>query len=381
MKWTRQQVDDRIAQWNADIRIATQNILELMEDLSYRRLSGDGGLGGLAIEGVTKDRVTPVVEALEEMWATLPLLTKVIDEANEKYKKLPWFKDAEPLAKIQEMLEGESIVITTRTTYAQRGLLTPDEVTQRLKPERVLEAMVEAYARAKAIVVEVGDVIVRLQPELDAATKDLAMLAAELPGKDVERLKSKLDEISRKFACDPLGLGDTFLRDIGPAIAKAKAGIEEAKRERAIADQRIAELEQLFVAAQAAEAEHRDKFQAATPPLFGREVVDHLVAWLARLRGATGQAAKIGFANWRTQLEARAAACQQVIGQHRAAMDKRHELRGLLDGLKAKADATGKSEQPRASELFKKAYASLYTRPTVLAVAEKLVAEYLAAVR
>lgn len=391
-RWTRQQVDDRISRWNDDLRIATHNILELMEDFSYKRLSADGGLGGVAVDGVTKERVTPAIESLDEMWGVLPLLAKVIDDANELYKKLPWFKDVEPLWKIQQLLQGASIEIKSKTTYAQRGLLTPDEVTQRLVPERVMEAMVEAYARAKAVVVEVGDVIARLDPQLDAAAKALAALAIDLPGSaDIARLQKRLDEIQARVACDPLGLATVFETELAPAIAKARAGLEDAKRARArIAaelaggDALIAELEAAYAEALAAEADRKDKIAIdhELAPLFGREVVDQLVTWLARLRGATGSAAvKIGLANWRTQLDTRIAACRAVAAENRAPLERRHELRGLLDALSAKAAATGLAEDPHASELFTKARASLYTRPTRLANAERLVADYLAAVR
>jgi hypothetical protein len=392
MRWTRQEVDDRITKWNADLQLATQNILELMEDISYKSLSGDSSV---ELTGTTKQKVTPVLSALDEMWQALPMLTKVVDEANEKYKKLPWFKDTEPLWQIQQLLEGESVKIVTKTTYAQRGLLTPDEVTSRVRPERVLEAMVEAYAQAKAIIVEVGESMRRIGPAVEHAEQTLLELAAAMPASnEVKQLEARLVGIRKQLASDPLGLANTFDRDVGPAVDKLRKGIETAKQERAKlhndmanADARIGALRTALAEASAAYMERRDKIQLdrEPPAPFAGTLIDELVGWLGRLRATldTGkwQAAKIGLANWATQLDARMAECRTVTEANRKPLDKRNELRGLLDGLKAKAVDTGLGEDPVATALYKKAHDLLYARPTPLAAAEKLVNDYLKAVR
>mgnify|MGYP003694560321 CR=1 FL=1 len=94
--------------------------------------------------------MTPAIKALDELWQVLPALNQVLDEVNERHKNLPRFKAADELFAIRQLIEGASVKITTRTTYAQRGLLTPDEVTRAATPERILHAMVEAYGRAKS---------------------------------------------------------------------------------------------------------------------------------------------------------------------------------------------------------------------------------------
>jgi hypothetical protein len=394
-RWTRQQIDDRIATWNRDLQLASQNILELMDDISYKSLAGDGGLGSIELTGVTKQQVTPVLSALDEMWQALPMLTKVIDEANERYKKLPWFKDTEPLWQIQQLLDGDSVKIITKTTYSQRGLLTPDEVTRTLRPERVLEAMVEGYARAKEIIVRVGDAIKRLGPQIEEAEHTLTELVAAMPASsEVARLTRQLEVIRKQLVSDPLGLADTFDRDIAPAIEKMRRGIEGARQERkriesdiANADGRIAALRTALAEASTAYQERRDKIQLdrEPPAPFAGTVIDELVGWLTRLRGTVDagkwQPAKIGLQNWNAQVDARVAECRAVAAENQRAIDRRNELRGLLDGLKAKAVDIGRGEDPVATELYSKAHKLLYARPTPLAAAEKLVNEYLRAVR
>lgn len=394
-RWTREQIGARIAKWDRDLDVARQNILELMDDVDYRSLTGDGGLGTLELEGETKQRVTPVLAALEELWQVLPALGKVIEEANARYGKLPWFKDAEPLRELQELLDGESVLITTKTTYAQRGLLTPDEVTRTLRPERVLDAMIEAYGRAKAIVVEVGGAMRRFGPQIDGAARRLAELTPALPGApELVRLEVRLAEARRQLVRDPLGLADAFDRDFLPAIERLGRAVEDARAERARIEaelagggDRIAALEAAHAEAAAAHAERRDKvlLEREPPAPFERAAIDELARWLERLRGVLQdgrwQAAGIGLANWRAQLDARLAECRTIAAENRRPLERRTELRGLLDGLKAKAADTGRAEDPRATELYRKAHALLYGRPTPILAAEALVHDYLAAVR
>jgi len=114
-------------------------------------------------------------------------------------------------------------------------------------------------------------------------------------------------------------------------------------------------------------------------------VIDALKSWLGRLQKALQQgkwrAAQLGFGNWQAQLDARLAECQTVARENARLLNRRRELRGLLDSLKAKAVDTGLAEDQALADLYRRAYALLYSRPTPLATAEKLVADYLAAVR
>jgi hypothetical protein len=394
-RWTRAQVDERVAAWNRDLRIASQNILELMEDVSYRSLVGDDGLAAGALRGVTAQEVTPVIAALDELWQVLPALTRVIDEVNERYRRLPWFKDTQPLWEIQQQLEGDSVELTTKTTYAQRGLLTPEEVTRNLRPDRVLAAMVEAYAHAKAVVVEVGDAARRAGVQLREAADELAALTAAVPDSpELAPLADKLAAGTEQLATDPLGLAGVLERDVMPALARLGREIEDARDERARLEAELAGAGDKIAALQAALAEaiaSHDERRAKVvldhepPAPFAHSVVDELTRWRDRLRHtlAAGrwQAVKLGVANWSTQLAARLAECRRVTYENRRPVERRHELRGLLDGFRAKAADTGLAEDPTVTELYRRAHALLYARPTPLLAAEQLVADYVAAVR
>jgi hypothetical protein len=57
-------------------------------------------------------------------------------------------------------------------------------------------------------------------------------------------------------------------------------------------------------------------------------------------------------------------------------MDRRNELRGLLGGYQAKADARGRSEDPGLASMYERARSCLYSAPCDLAAATALVEEY-----
>jgi hypothetical protein len=311
-RWTRVEVDAAVAKWKRDLDVATQNILELMDDAHYKWLKGD-----------TDAEVNPALRALDELWQALPALNGVIDEVLARHANLPRFQASDELFEIQKLLEGESVKITTPTTYAQRGLLTPEEVTRAATPERVLEAMVRAYAEAKTALVQLGK----------------ARLALE--------------------------------RDFSSADARI-VSIENAFREAQVAyEERV-----LKVTVEDADA---------LPRPFEPHVIEELRRWLSRLKETLvhgkWKAARVGFDNWNTQLEARLLQCQSVATENARPTHRRQELRGLLDSLRAKAVDTGLAEDPALAQLYREAHDLLYTRPTPMPKVEKLVSEYWAALR
>jgi len=399
--WTRAEVDAAVAKWNSDLQLATKNIIELMDDFYYKWLAGEGGHAPATLKGLTEREVTPAIKALDELWQVLPALTEVLDEVNERHQNLPRFMAADELFEIQQLITGASVKITTKTTYAQRGLLTPDEVTRAATPERILHAMVEAYGQAKAVVVKVSDALRRLNDQLDQSArevKDLRALAYALgePVPELRLVEAKLADLQTEIMSDPLSVADGFDTEILPAIAPVRrrlAAIQAARTrldtDLAAAAARLIALEEALAQAKTAYDERVRKVTVdnadSLPSPFADPVIDALKSWLGRLQKALQQgkwrAAQLGFGNWQAQLDARLAECQTVARENARLLNRRRELRGLLDSLKAKAVDTGLAEDQALADLYRRAYALLYSRPTPLATAEKLVADYLAAVR
>jgi len=399
--WTRAEVDAAVARWNSDLQLATKNIIELMDDFYYKWLAGDGGHAPATLQGLTERAVTPAIKALDELWQVLPALTTVLDEVNERHQHLPRFMAADELFEIQRLITGASVKITTKTTYAQRGLLTPDEVTRAATPERILHAMVEAYGQAKAVVVKVSDALRRLNDQLDQSArevKELRALADALgePVPELRLVEAKLADLQTEIMSDPLSVADGFDVEILPTIAPVRRRLADMKAEHTRLHTDLASADALIVALEEALAQAKTAYDErvlkvtvdnadSLPSPFADPVIDALKSWLGRLKQTLQQgkwrAAQIGFGNWKAHLDARLADCQTVATENARLLNRRRELRGLLDSLKAKAVDTGLAEDQALAELHRRAYALLYSRPTPLATAEKLVSDYLAAVR
>src|SRR5262249_13337967 len=221
----------------------------------------------------------------------------------------------------------------------------------------------------------------------------LAQSLGESPP-ELARAAARVEDLKLAIACDPLAVSDDFARDVAPVIAEARRRLGDAKAELAAlggqldaADAQLAAREAACAKAKAAHAERVAKVEVAgpLPAPFDATVVAELASWLGRLRAALASgrrtAAKLGYTNWKTQLDARRAECEAVEHANAQPLARRDELRGLLDGLRAKAMNTGLAGDAAVAAIYDQAHALLHARPTPLAKAEKLVSDYLRAVR
>src|SRR5262249_32805141 len=273
-------------------------------------------------KGLTEREVRPALKALDELWQMLPALSKLLDEVNERYRNLPFFGMSDELFQIQKLIEGESIEIIAKTTYEQRGLLTPDEITKAATPLEILQAMAEGYDRAKAVVVRVKETVGRLLNQLNQAAGEVSALRAladslNEPVSELQLLEAKVAAFREGISSDPLSLADGVDQEILSVIDPLRQRLKEIEAERARLDNEISaavallvSLEEAFTYAKATYDERVLKVMVenpdSLPALFPVSVIDELKNWLDRL-GATlrhgrWQAAKVGFGNWKAQL-------------------------------------------------------------------------------
>jgi hypothetical protein len=195
---------------------------------------------------------------------------------------------------------------------------------------------------------------------------------------------------------DPLSVVDDFTKEILPAIEPVRRSLASLQAERVRLDNNIASAATLIASLKEAHAQAKTAYDERLlkvaapnadnlPAPFAASVVDELKHWLERLKTTLSQgrwrAAKVGFDNWKAQLDARLSECRIVAGENARLVNRRRELRGLLESLRAKAVNTGLAEDEALTNLYREAYELLYSRPTPMVRAEKLVSDYLAAVR
>jgi hypothetical protein len=202
--------------------------------------------------------------------------------------------------------------------------------------------------------------------------------------------------LSDEALSDPLSVAGDLTKGILPVIEPVRRRLADLQAERArldndiaSADALITSLEEAFTQAMTAYEERLLKVMVdnadSLPGPFAASVIDELKRWLERLKAALRQdrwrAVRVGFDNWKAQVDARLSECRIVASENARLVNRRLELRGLLDSLRAKAVNTGLAEDEAIAYLYQEAYELLYSRPTPMVRAEKYVSAYLAAVR
>lgn len=393
---TVDQIDDLLQQWQQKMDVATGNILQLLDNPTYKDLVKRNRDGKL--QGVTKDAVEPALGALDEMWSVFPLLSDVLDKARKARADLPRLFNSDELQAIEDLLTGSSITITTQIPFAQRDLLTPAETTSSMTPDRVLDLMVTSYKKARDVVNAIEQAQPGLISKLADAVREAEQLVAlagslgESASPELGQVQKKVDELKQLVSADPLGCSDGFEQEIVPLLAPVRASLAKVKTHRDQVDKDMStaaglltELEASHAAAKAAAVERKLKVsidEAITEPL-DDTVIDgtpqSLKPWLARLQGllpTNWRSVSVGVANWLMQARTRLAQSRKAVEENNKPLEERRELRGRLDALKVKAASLGLGEDAELAKVAGAAREALFSRPTPLAKARELVAEY-----
>ncbi len=378
---------------------ALTNLQELMDNISYKLLTDKKVQGNLV--GISRDRIVPALGAMNELWGLLPRLSTALKEAADKHANLSRFFQDKELAAIDELLTGQSIQITEQIPFAQRNLSDPSVKVSTMSIDQVLDLIDPIYAAARDVVMEVDKVFNTLlvkADEVDAVLNEATTKAASLDPASTP-LVVQLQERCRKAraAClaDPLSIGSDYadaIKTEADALLKKLEGFitlkQEAEAQVKNAPAMLATLKDTYANAQAAEAERKLKVTGfpldTMPALFGESVFNDaplgLVPWLARLEKTLAEgnwrACQVGINNWEMHCQQRQEQATQVLNANLAPVNRRRELRGLIDALAAKAAQMQVVEKPKLSGIYKELSEILYARPTNLGRAEELVKQY-----
>jgi hypothetical protein len=391
---TLDQIDEELADWKARLQSATDNLLALTQMGTYQRLRGEGGWPKPRLAGTTAAQVGPALDGMATLWSHYAALTGVIEKASALRRSVSWLMpSAQTVAEIEGLLHGSSVELSAVVTpLEQRSLLTPGEVVPRHTPQQLLEEMKHAFGRAKELVLAVDRVWDRLPSQLDDFEKEAAALDGLGAGAEPElaRARGQIAALRARVEEDPLGVSGEAAA-VGSALAAVRSRLARVAREReqvqtALAEARrlLGQLEGAHRAARQAVADREQKVQVDGANSLPRPLEDEQVAalapWLAKLEATAGQgrwqAAGVGVGKWLGIARQYLATAEAARAAHEAPLRARRELRGLLDALRAKAHACGRSEDAELAALGQEAWQLLHSRPTPLARAEKLVADY-----
>jgi len=393
-------IDGELTRYDNVLANALTNLLELKDILAYSAIFGDKAW--LKLEGMTKQRAEPIINDFKDLWQHFSLIQKKVDEAKTLRNR-----DKRPaqatIDAVWQMLKGPSIDLPTQTVPLQkRGLLTGSSTAaNKISPEDLLHAMVNSFDQAKAIVFEIQGVWDKVEPTLEELGKEataLHALAKEVGAEATElaQFDALRAACEKKIHTDPLSAGTTFDAQLKPSIDTARqrlTGLKErfveVKRDLEHAQDTMRLLRDTSRKAKEAYTERCDKVSVPDadklPKPIDDSVVDDLGTWLdqlnAKMAALDWMPVRMGIANWSKQALIRLQSCQQAYMDNIALVNERRDLRAALDAFRAKAQDLGKVERPELVDLVRRAKALLYTRPTPMVEARKLVDQYAESLR
>lgn len=357
-------------------------------------------LAGARLTGLTKERWDATTAELTTLWETFTAYSAVVDRAGQALAGAG--RSAGPgVAEVNSLLYAKSVRLTRApAALAQRDLTASPEsfVTPAMamyQMRQAFAAVAEVTGAAEAVWNALADPLQQVAADLDAAQQRSDGLADEALHETLALAVTDLARLREVLNCDPLALWaggqvDTArlarLRERS-AAAVSRAGELAGLRENA--DRRIAVAAVAVSAAQkarddalAAQEKVMAKIavSAAAPP----PEVSGLTERLAALDGLQAAGAWTRLAAELGQIEEDAASAtsrsrdaeQQAI----ALLDRRDELRGLLDAYRARAAKLGGAEDSDLDAAYDRARDLLWTAPCDLIAAGDAVTGYQQAV-
>jgi hypothetical protein len=385
------EIDQLLTDWKDKLTVVSQNLLELQELPTYQRL------GLVQLNGVTAARVTPALAAMNDLFQYFDLLVQTVDKANNLRQQLPRFMVSEQkIEEIKRLLLNNSIELSVvKTPLAERELLSTTKKINAITPTDLLTVMIHAFSVARDAVLAVDTAWEKLDTILADAESQinaLEKLAASL-GKDsvseLTQARTAITSVKQRIEQDPLGVSTEIEQQIQPILTQVKSSLAKLAKQQiqgrenlATARTALEKLQEIHNQSLVAFTESQEKVvdhSVVEIPLTPAQI-DALSQWLDRLETKFAEglvnAVMVGITNWLAKAKEHIVLAEQVYTAHNNLLQIRRELRGRLDALQAKALALGLIEDGILTNLATQSKQLLYTSPTPLNQAAKLVTEY-----
>jgi hypothetical protein len=391
---TREQVTAAVTAAVSERDTIQQNLLDLDGSFGKRLLAG------ATLTGETKRRWDAASADLATLWETFTVYSAVVDRAAEILAGLRRSPGPQ-LAEITSLLTGPSVQLTRPSSALARGDLTSSGVTA-----VTLAAAVQDMRRAFATVSEVvnaaeavwnqgADQLQQIETDLGGAKQQAASFADEALTGAIAAAETTLAELRQVLNSDPLALwqgGRADLTRLGRLRERTAAAVARANELAALRDNAGRRIAAVTVVVQGA----RDAWQDAMAAR--QRAADKIAAGaLPAPPSVSGLAARLGdLDTLRTEgrwarldseldlVERQAAAvsrrCRDAEQQATALLDRREELRGLLDAYRARAAKLGGAEDADLDVRYDRAHDLLWTAPCDLPAATDAVTGYQQAV-
>jgi hypothetical protein len=390
MVMTREQAAAAVTAAAAERDSIQANLLDLDGSFGKRMLAG------ATLTGESKLRWEAAATDLAALWEIFNAYAPVVDKAAELMAGAGRLSDRE-LARVTTWLTGASVELTRQKPLGRRGLtetgrsdLTLAAAVQEMK--RAFASVADVVAAAESVWNETADGLGEIGTQLAAAKEQLGDLDDDEATGALAAAEHELGQLRDVLNSDPLALWQggrvdtTRLDRLRAQAAAATARAASLARLRVDARQRITAA-QAAVAAATAAREGADAARSVAaakiaqnylpPPPPEAPDLDLRLATLGKLEAA-GRWARL--AAELDTIESEAAAAREryrEAGRAAAApLDRREELRGLLDAYQAKSIRLGAAEDTELGKLYAQAHDLLWTAPCDLATAAAAVTHY-----
>jgi hypothetical protein len=390
---TRTEAAAAVAERTAERDRIQSNLFELDSSFGKRLLDG------ATLVGVTQLQWSSVAVGLASVWTIFDSYSAVVRQATEILAGRQ--RTSGPLLPaITSLLTGPSVVFKGQEVpLANRGLTGSERPEERLTLDQAVERMTAAFTRAAGVVNAAESVWTEVSRRLDEASDVLGSAAQQATGLADDGLRSQVAGIDADLRrlrvvlnTDPLSLwqADQVAVDgLDQLVERARLAasqLAELARLRDDADRRIADVADRVVAAQACEHYARRQLDEAEQKIVTGQLprtapaTDSLTQRLAALPALLAANRYDLLATELQAIEKYAAAAseqwQQASSEASALLDRRSELRGLLDAYQAKAGQLGAAEDPGLVRSLKDARDLLWSAPCDLATAAEAVRRY-----
>jgi predicted nucleic acid-binding Zn-ribbon protein len=384
---TLDSIDQQLTQWRDRLDCVNQNLIDLHGLYTYQRLSGTSGIPQAPLTGITLAQVVPALADLDELFQHVGLLADVINRATHLRQTMPRLLGIDAhLQEIDQLLSGESIQMPLiNIPIANRSLLSNTTSCQTIAPEDLLQAMVNAFDRARTVVMAVEQAWSHLEPKLLALDQEILSLRPHLTKSELSHLEQTLQTLRHSIDSDPLAADRQFEQTLRPQLDAIRqkiaqeAGLRDRLQQSLVQSKSLmAKIQDTNKHLQSIAQERQEKVTTSLSPAPAPEEITALQDWLDRLidRQAAVSAVSVGIDRWLTQGHHLLSRLEQALQDNRQALDSRRELRGRLSALQAKAVARGWVEDAALVDLATQAKQMLYSRPTPLDEAQACLKRY-----
>ena len=344
------------------------------------------------LSGHTAARWADARAALGRLWMWFTHLKDTLTRVDELRGKR-WKLDRTRSQELERLLIGPSIELTIdevpRSRLDDAGV---GAASSQYTAAELLDLMSTTLEHVRGVLHGVGAAWTALLPRVDGWQSELGGIeaSAESLGDsdrgDIENISGRVREMATSLLADPLVVQEQDVDELESAIHAVRDDYEQVATLRNHIDDELNRIRGVLneVAASVADCsdvqtESKRKVVAAELPSLPNldrslnrrlNQITDLVA-----RGQWRDVAR-DVANLQMQAQKLFTEARRIAEESRAPIKARNELRGRLDAYRAKAQQVGRLEDTEATGAYDRAHRALYTAPTDLVTAAKLVQQY-----